>query len=123
MNPCGEATYKWDKYTLNNDKYGGVHEWAKLKQNLHFSLSNLLSLLSSLYLSCDGSNWLIANSFYFFFFILISLCFSPLSCPGFVLGLCLSIEHLAIKHMKQRDKIKKDRAKWRNYPTLFHFLD
>ena len=39
MNPCGEATYKWDKYTSNNDKYGGVHEWAKLKQNLHFSFS------------------------------------------------------------------------------------
>ena len=119
MNPCGEATSKWDKYTLNNDKYSGVHEWAKLKQNLHFSLSNLLSLLSSLSLSCDGSNWLIAN-FFFFSSLFLSL---SVSLPYCVLGLCLSIEYLAIKHMKQRDKIKKDRAKWRDYPTLFHFLD
>ena len=40
-----------------------------------------------------------------FFFVLISLYFSPLPCC--VLGLCLSVEYLAIKHIKQRDKIRK----------------
>ena len=38
MNPCGEATSKWDKCTLNNDKYGSVHEWAEAKTK-YLSLS------------------------------------------------------------------------------------
>ena len=84
-----------------------VDEGAKPKQNLHLSFSptfffSFFLLFLSLVMEAVDS-WVIVD-FILLVFVLIFHCFSPLPC---CFTLCLSIEYLVVKHIRQRDKIRK----------------